>query len=361
MREKRAISSEAARKLSGLGAAKGGVARAAAMTPEQRSESARRAVEARWAKKGIAPIPKATHIGNMQIGDLTLECAVLENGDRVLSQRGFMAAVGIKHGGTMSTARVGEDGAIYPLFIAFRNLRPFIDSELLSVLNSPSSYRHPNGGIAFAIKAELIPRVCEVWLKARDTGALRATQIVTATKADILMRGLAHVGIVALVDEATGFQDDRDRRALAKILEAFVAKELKPWVHTFPVDYYKELFRLRGLVYPPKGNKMPRYFGVLTNDIVYARLAPGVLNELRRVTPRDEKGRLKNHLHRRLTDDVGHPKLLQHLGAVVTVMKFSPDKDYDSFKKLLDKHYPRQTPAPLFDKPEDEAANGEVT
>jgi hypothetical protein len=146
-------------------------------------------------------------------------------------------------------------------------------------------------------------------------GVLKPSQVHIAAKAELIIRGLAHVGIIALVDEATGYQDDRDRRALAKILEAFVQKELKPWVHTFPADYYRELYRLRGLAYPPKGNKMPRYFGVLTNNIVYERLAPGVLAELRRITPRDDKGRLKDHLHRRLTDDVGHPKLLQHLGA----------------------------------------------
>jgi hypothetical protein len=34
-----------------IGGKKGGPARAAAMTPEQRSESARKAVQARWAKK----------------------------------------------------------------------------------------------------------------------------------------------------------------------------------------------------------------------------------------------------------------------------------------------------------------------
>lgn len=103
---------------------------------------------------------------------------------------------------------------------------------------------------------------------------------------------------------------------------------------------------------------MPRVIGKMTNDVVYARLAPGVHDELLKSTPRDEKGRLKSHLHRRLTGNVGHPKLLQHLGAVVTVMKFSDDKDYEGFVKLLDKHYPRQIQAPLFDKPEDDA-NGD--
>jgi hypothetical protein len=155
-----------------------------------------------------------------------------------------------------------------------------------------------------------------------------------AAQAEVLIRGLARVGIIALVDEATGY----------------VAKELRPWVHTFPADYYRELFRLRGKTYPPIKNQMPRYFGKLTNDIVYARLAPGVLEELRRTTPQDEKGRLKTHLHRRLTDDddVGHPKLLQRLGSVVTLMRMCNDGDYAGFEKLIDRMHPRYQDAPLF-------------
>ena len=42
--------------------------------------------------------------------------------------------------------------------------------------------------------------------------------------------------------------------------------------------------------------------GYWNNDIIYARLAPAVLEELRRLTPRDEKGLLKNKLFQLLTD-----------------------------------------------------------
>ena len=194
-----------------------------------------------------------------------------------------------------------------------------------------------------------IPAVCEVYLRGREKKVLTGQQLRIAQQCEVLLRGLANVAIIALVDEATGYQDDRDRRALAKILEAFVAKELRRWIQTFPADYYREMYRLRGLTYPPAGNRMPQYFGKLTNDVVYARLAPGVLEELRRTIPRDDKGRLKAHLHRKLTEDVGHPKLLQHLGAVVAVMKMTDDRDWSSFMRQLDKHYPRQTPMPLFD------------
>ena len=148
---------------------------------------------------------------------------------------------------------------------------------------------------------------------------------------------------------ATGYQDERARDALARILEAFIAKELRPWVRTFPAEFYKEMFRLRNIPYR-EDVKRPQYIGVLTNDLVYSRLAPGVLDELRRLTPRDEKGRLKTHLHRRLTDDIGNPKLLQHLSAVTALMKASDT--WDGFKPMVDRalpKYKRYKSLPLFD------------
>lgn len=108
---------------------------------------------------------------------------------------------------------------------------------------------------------------------------------------------------------------------------------------TFPTDYYHEMFRLRGLEYPKDTVKRPQYFGMLTNDIVYKRLAPGVLNELKRVTPRTDSGRHRQHLFRRLTTNVGYPKLREHLGSVVTMMKLSDG--WHDFMKKLDRLHPR--------------------
>jgi P63C domain len=150
-----------------------------------------------------------------------------------------------------------------------------------------------------------------------------------------LVRGFARVGIIALVDEATGFQRDRTRDALARILEAFVAKELQPWVETFPDDYYAQLFRLRGLEYRTDSVKRPQYFGTLTNDVVYKRLAPGVLTELKKVIPKNEAGRRKAALSQALTRNVGYPKLREHLGAVVAYMTMS--RDYSALNRSRSK------------------------
>jgi hypothetical protein len=114
---------------------------------------------------------------------------------------------------------------------------------------------------------------------------------------------------------------------------------LQPWVKTFPDEYYAQLFRLRGLQYPKDTVKRPQYFGILTNDVVYKRLAPGVLTELKKVIPKTESGRRKAALSQGLTRNVGYPKLREHLGATVAFMKIS--RDYLDFIDKMDTHYPR--------------------
>lgn len=334
---------EAAKALSVLGASKGGLARAKKLTPEQRSEIARAAVEARWAKEGKAGLPRATHEGVLQVGDVIIPCAVLENGQRVLTQSGFMTALGRAR---QAKGREYYDADVnLPAFLTAKNLRPFISKDLEKT-SSQIEFRTVRGVTAFGYPAELLPKVCDVFIEADDAGDLTKGQKHIAAQARLLIRGLAHVGIIGLVDEATGYQDERARDALAKILEAFIAKELRPWVRTFPTEFYKEMFRLRKIPYR-EDVKRPQYIGVLTNDLVYARLAPGVLDELRRLTPRDEKGRLKHHLHRRLTEDVGHPKLQQHLSAVAALMKASDT--WGQFKPMIDRALPKYKRLPLFD------------
>ncbi|MCD0492313.1 P63C domain-containing protein [Chromobacterium violaceum] len=326
------------------GKAAGGKARAAKMTPEERKASSQRAVEARKAK---AALPKATHMGELKLGEESLQCAVLPDGSRVISQRGVASALGRKYGGNdYKIAAESGDGNL-PIFLSLPTLKPFISNDLMAVATSPVLYTHSmGGGVAQGIDASMLPQVCDVWLKARDAGVLTKSQLVVAQKADILMRALAHVGIIALVDEATGYQRDREKDALAKILEAFVAKELQPWLKTFPDEYYKHIFRLYGLQYPPAGKSSwrPGFIGKLTNDVVYARIAPELLPELKRAATRAQK---KAKLHQWLTEDLGHPKLREHLSSIVTLLKLS--RTPEDFKEKVDMIHPRLGQTYLLD------------
>lgn len=315
--------------------ARGGRARAERLSPEERSEIARVAATARWSS-GLAKAICGSPDRPLRIGDVELQCYVLEDGTRVLSQGGFLEALG-RH--PKANVRRQDDGEEQiPAILQGKGIKPFISPEILEK-SRPIRFQVPGGGRASGYRADLLPDVCEVYLRARDNGALLKHQEHIARQAELLMRGLAHVGIIALVDEATGYQEVRAKNALAQVLEAFIAKELQAWVQTFPADFYKELFRLRGLDYPTASVKRPQYFGVLTNDLVYKRLAPGVLDELKRVTPKNESGRRKHKYFQRLTNNVGYPKLREHLGSVVTIMKLS--SNWSDFMEKLNRLLPK--------------------
>jgi len=339
-------------------ASKGGRARAKALSPEQRRAIAAKGGEAKARKAGKAPTPKATHTGPLYVGNVEFECAVLEGGIRVLSERSFMAGMGIYHSGWISAKRREEaskqGAAVLPLFASHRSLKGFIDKDLEALLAAPLKYRTETGGIAHGIRAETIPRICGIWLKARDAAAANGTalpkrQAQIATQADLIIRALAEVGIIALVDEATGYQYDRPRRDLEEYLEKFLSEHLRKWVRTFPSDYFKELCRLQG-VDVRSDMRLPQYFGTLTNNLVYRRIAPGLLRRLK--DRRAESGKASNKLHSWLSEDVGLREVLVHLGTVVGLMKIHTD--YDEFVGQLDRVAPIYPDAPgLFDDPAD--------
>lgn len=321
------------------GKAIGGAASRAKLTQEERSESARKAA---LAKAELSSLPVARWGSSdrpLVIGDTKITCYVLEDGTRVISQEGFLEALGrakkAKGGSGAAATESGVDRL--PSFLAANNLKPFITNDLIES-TEPVVFRSSGGNKVYGYRAELLPRVCRVYLEARDAGVTNNSQIHVVRAADILLRGLAEVGIAALVDEVTGYQKDRAKDALAKILESFVAKELQPYMKTFPAAYYEHLFRLYGYTFPPAGNPSwrPQFFGKITNSVVYDRLAPDLLPELKKLASKAEK---KARLHQCLTNDIGHPKLREHLASIVTLLKISTSPE--QFKQLVDQVHPK--------------------
>jgi hypothetical protein len=154
----------------------------------------------------------------------------------------------------------------------------------------------------------------------------------------MLTRGLAEVGITALVDEATGYEKVRDEQALQSILDQFLRKELAVWAKRFPDEFYRQIFRLKGWEYKPGSVARPSVIGYYTKDIVYARLAPGVLAELEKMNPA-ENGRRKVRHHQWLSEHVGNTRLAEVIGGVIMAMKLS--SNWEQFKAILDSTMPR--------------------
>jgi hypothetical protein len=332
----------------------GGEARKKALSPELRSTIASAAAAARWSKIPDNPdnpkIPRATHEAeDLVLGGVTIPCAVLEDGTRVLSERGVTKALGGKRGGS-HWLRLKEGGAKLPVYLSADNLKPFISNSLGVALSRPILYKSISGGMAYGLPATLLADVCEVFLKARDTkGGLHPKQKPLADMADLLIRSLAKVGIIALIDEATGFQYDRPKKELEEQLKKFLSENLRRWVRTFPDEYLKNLCRLRGVELGPD-KKLPQYFGHLTNNLVYRRLAPGLLKKLKE--RKRERGHASDKLHSWLSEDIGLRGVLVHLGMVIGYMKIHTD--YKEFEKQLNDVAPIYSETlGLFDDPKD--------
>ena len=321
---------------------KGGRARAQKLSAEERKAIARNAADARWAKD----LPKATNEGILVIGDMEIPCAVLEDGTRVLTQSGVMVALGRAR---QAKGRQYYDSDVnLPAFLTAKNLNAFIPADL-TVTSSQLEFRAMGGHKAFGYRAELLPQICGVFLDADKAGVLVANQKHIAEQAMLLIRGFASVGIIALVDEATGYQYERPRRDLEEYLKKFLSDSLRRWVRTFPGDYFKHLCRLKGVQLRPD-MKLPQYFGHITNDLVWRRIAPGLLKALKE--RREERGRPSNKLFQWTSENLGKPELLLHLGMVVGLMKLHTD--YDAFHKQLDQIAPVYPESPtLFDDPKD--------
>ena len=292
--------------------------------------------------KVIAGTPKQPLV----IGDIKIPCYVLEDETRVLSQSGIFFGLGASRGGGPSS------GAKVPRIMASQALAPFIPEELMTVLKTPIEFQRPSGGtIAYGYPADILVDICKAILAAKDGGGLQARHARIAERCAILIRGFAHIGVIGLVDEATGYQEIRAKKALATILEAFIARDAQKWTKTFPIDFYKEIFKLLRWPWPATSDEKkpytPQIIGRYTNDIVYDRLAPGILGELRKINPKRPQGTRPHKHHQWFTPDVGHPKLKEHLASVIALMKVS--SNWVDFQRNLQRAFPKMNEQKLLD------------
>ena len=321
------------------GRAKGGNARAAKLTPEQRSEIARKGALAKHAKREAGPkLPHATHKGVLKIADLEIPCFVLDDGRRVISGRGMTAAIGMKGRG-QGVARIQGLKALNSL--ENNNLPGAIQNPIRFTGSSPKGDDAPSDGF----EAVVLQEVCEALLTARDAQLLTTEHEVRyALQADMLTRAFARVGIVALVDEATGYQAVRPQDALQAYLELLVRKELAAWVKKFPDEFYENIYKLKGWIWPGMGKNRYSVVGHYTRDLVFQRMAPGLLKELELKTPKDEKGQRKNKLHQFLTEDIGDPMLAQHMHSLIMLQRLAlaNGHGWNRYVKTVDQVMPKR-------------------
>ena len=280
---------------------------------------------------------QATHRGFMRMGDVDIECYVLEDGRRVFHKRGIAKAIGLK----------SEGGSAFLKTMSRKGLGRKISEELRYQIENPIYFNYLNSRRGHAYEADILVNVCKAIKRAYDAGHLSKTQEELYRQANALLHAVGRVGVTALIDEATGYQTSRSPEALRLLVQQYLEEEKREWEKEFPDELYHQLNRIYGnknIIILKSGaivlNK-PQHFAKFTRTYVYEPLANGaVLEELDKRNPIiDEKGTREHRFHQDLSKDYGLEKLRIQMIEVITILKIS--NSMDEFKRLFKRRFPR--------------------
>jgi len=280
---------------------------------------------------------RATDFGTINLGGKDLSVAVLEDGTRILTQTALYQAFGRSRRGRAAS---GEIASNLPSFMLSDNIKSYIYAGLEGRADFEETYYvgKNNKRELIGYNALILPHICDGFLRARDAGVLTELQLPLAEISDITVRSLSKVGIIALIDEATGYQEKREKDALNTMYKMFFAEELIPWQQKFPHLFYRELYRLNGWEYTEENlKKKPSVVGTWTNKLIYDQMPPGVLEELKRRNPKSEKGYTKYKNFQFLSEDLGDPTLSKLMSQALTLFGTSENMKqmWEQFEKLV--------------------------
>lgn len=331
-----------------VGRAKGGVARAKSLQPEERSDIAKRAAAARWSKPQLevitepidpldveviepsAEMPIARWRGSLNIIGMEVPCYVLDNGTKIIGRTSATELLtGIKGGGALEK------------YIGVKALEPYINKELVLERLIPFRLLEVEG-LEKAVKglpADLMIEICQGFVAALQASfdpnsetKMTDRQQQMAVKASIFLSACAKIGLEALIDEATGYQYERAEDALQVKLRAFIADELRAWEKTFPDELWAEFGRLTGW----KGtlHSRPKWWGKLVIEMIYDTLDPDVAAYVK-----NHKPPAGVHWHRQLTENIGARQLVSRCYEVIGMAKTC--KDMRELRDKVGEHYGR--------------------
>ena len=265
----------------------------------------------------------------------SITCSVIEkNGQviRVITNAGmFKAFKRTQHG----AERVNG----LPSVVGGHNIAKFINKDDMKKLET-IQYLDGNK-VKTGFDAEAITVICDAYLEAESKGELKKQQEKALEQAKLILRALAKIGITALIDEATGYQYEREYNALQRLLDLYVVeKPLRELQNKFPRTYYKELYKIYNWEFNPTSTKHNPYVGRFTKEYVYDLLPEPVIEKIRQLNPlvETEKSKYrKNKYYQYLTLDTGIPELDKIISKLVGIMSISDN--LEQFKMFYNKDF----------------------
>ena len=287
-------------------------------------------------------LPKAKYSADIDLNGFILSSAILDDGTRVFSERSLANAFGIKGGGAYWKRKKGieNDSAVLPEYLSSKYLKGYISNELIEKFDSAISYISKSNIESRGVDATVLADICDVFVQAKNAGIKNANIITAADTAYTMIKSFAKVGIIALIDEATGYQYDREKTELQAILKAYISDDILEWQKAFHLNFYKEIFRLWKVPFTDQNIKRkPMFIGTLTNSLVYKNMPKGifVLDRLKQKTPKTSGGNLRYRLHQSLTPEVGREALKKVIYSIETLAAVSDTKE--QFKIFVEDRY----------------------
>lgn len=237
------------------------------------------------------------------LADSEIECYVLSDGRRIISRTGATSFLTDRKGG-------GNLESYTKVQALTDYMPPNLTGEMVE-FSLPGVVNKTVKGM----EAETFVEICRAYVSAWQANTLESdAQRTIAARAAMFLGACAKVGLIALIDEATGYQYERPVDALQFKLKLFLVEEMRKWEKTFPDDLWVQFGRLTNW----KGSlhQRPKYWGKLVMKLIYEYLDPDVAQWLRDNAPKPIKGQ---NYHLWMTEQYGLKKLIEHIWKVIGV------------------------------------------
>ncbi len=308
---------------------KGGAARSRALSAQERSKIAREAAKKRWGEANIKA-KAGSPDKPIKIAEIEVPCYVLEDDRRVIATNGVLDTLHMARGGAMVKGMNRLE-----LFAAQNRLKPYVSNELLARIADPIKFRIGNS-TAHGFESDVLIDLAEAVIQADNAGALQKQQSAIAHQCRVVCSSLTRLGLKALIDEATGYQYQRDTDELQKVLTAYLLPEHRPWIQVVPQEFTDEIYRVYGWERKPQ-NRGPRYAGKLIRELIYDKMPKPVLPALDEKNPTDKNYRRKHKHHQFLTPKQGLDHFRSQVITIMTLLRISANKT--EFKEHLERFY----------------------
>lgn len=269
----------------------------------------------------------------IRIADIEVPCYVLDDGRRVIPTNGMLDTLAIARGGAMVKGMNRLE-----LFVSRDRIKPYVAEGLHERIRYPIKFRI-GSNIAYGYDSDTLIDIAEAVIKADAEGKLQKQQAGIAHQCRVITSSLTRIGLIALIDEATGYQLRRDSDELQQILTAYLLPEHRPWMRTIPDEFTSEIYRVYGWK-RAANNRGPRYAGKLIRQLVYERLPKPVLPALDELNPSNDKYQRKHRHHQFLTEKQGLDTFRSQVITIMTLLRISKGKV--EFKKHLEAYFGSQ-------------------